>query len=219
MPLEKLLAKTVGKRLDRQAQKVRTTLARATKVAEVVRSDLLTVLPGGALALDGAVRRAELDAAEKQAYEHARDEVYIGFHELEALLPGYVAPSRYPELVALHEPAGPTTLPPIPGPDLVAALGPAACEEMRVWIQEEGGHRCLEPADSDVWWAVYLPAFVKDLRRERDAARLQASEADKTVNITNAALEREQAAGLELRTDCGHPGISRSLACQPHSLA
>ena len=78
-------------------------------------------------------------------------------------------------IVALHEPAGPTTLPPIPGPDLVAALGPAACEEMRMRIQEEGGHRCLEPADSDVWWAVYLPAFVNDLRREHDAARLQAS--------------------------------------------
>ena len=37
-----------------------------------------------------------------------------------------------------------------------------------------------------------------DLRRERDAARLQASEADKVVNKTNAALEREQAAGLEI---------------------
>jgi len=194
--LDKLLAETVGKRLDRQAQKVRTTLARATKVAEFARSDLLTVLADSALASDGADRRAEIDAAEKQAYEHARDEVYIGFHELEALLPGYVAPSRYPELVRIHEPAGPATLPPIP-PDLAAALGPAACEEMQMRIQEEGGHRCLDPADSDVWWAVYLPAFVNDLRRERDAARLQASEADKTVNITNAALEREQAAGLE----------------------
>ena len=194
--LDKLLAETVGKRLDRQAQKVRTTLARATKVAEFARSDLLTVLADSALASDGADRRAETDAAEKQAYEHARDEVYIGFHELEALLPGYVAPSRYPELVRIHEPAGPATLPPIP-PDLAAALGPAACEEMQMRIQEEGGHRCLDPADSDVWWAVYLPAFVNDLRRERDAARLQASEADKTVNITNAALEREQAAGLE----------------------
>jgi hypothetical protein len=93
--LDKLLAETVGKRLDRQAQKVRTTLARATKVAEFARSDLLTVLADSALASDGADRRAEIDAAEKQAYEHARDEVYIGFHELEALLPGYVAPSRY----------------------------------------------------------------------------------------------------------------------------
>ena len=103
----------------------------------MARSDLLTVLAGGDLASDGAVRRAEIDAAEEQAYEHARREVYVGFHELEALLPGYVAPSRYPELVALHEPAGPATLPPIP-PDLAAALGPAACDEMKAQIQADG---------------------------------------------------------------------------------
>ena len=59
------------------------------------------------------------------------------------------------------------------------------------------GHKGLDPSDSDVWWAVYLPSFVNDLRRERDAARLQASEADETVKITNAALEREYAAELE----------------------
>ena len=195
--LDKLLAETVGKRLDRQAQKVRSTLARAASVAEVARSDVSTVLAGGALAAShGADRRATIDRVENQAYEHARREVYIGFHELEALLPGYVAPSRYPELVALHEPAGPATLPPIP-PDLAAALGPAACDEMKAQIQAEGGHKGLDPSDSDVWWAVYLPSFVNDLRRERDAARLQASEADETVKITNAALEREKAAELE----------------------
>ena len=195
--LDKLLAETVGKRLDRQAQKVRITLARAALVAELARSDVSTVLAGGALtASHGADRRAEIDRVEKQAYEHARREVYIGFHELEALLPGYVAPSRYPELVRIHEPVGPAALPPIP-PDLAAALGAAACEEMRVRVQDEGGHRCLDPADSDVWWAVYLPSFVNDLRRERDAARLQASEADETVKITNAALERAEAAELE----------------------
>jgi hypothetical protein len=195
--LDKLLAETVGKRLDRQAQKVRSTLARAALVAELARSDVSTVLAGGALtASHGADRRAEIDRVEKQAYEHARREVYIGFHELEALLPGYVAPSRYPELVRIHEPVGPAALPPIP-PDLAAALGAAACEEMRVRVQDEGGHRCLDPADSDVWWAVYLPSFVNDLRRERDAARLQASEADETVKITNAALERAEAAELE----------------------
>ena len=195
--LDKLLAETVGKRLDRQAQKVRSTLARAASVAEVARSDVSTVLAGGALAAShGADRRAAIDRVENQAYEHAHREVYIGFHELEALLPGYVAPSRYPELVALHEPVGPATLPPIP-PDLAAALGPAACDEMKAQIQAEGGHKGLDPSDSDVWWAVYLPSFVNDLRRERDAARLQASEADETVKITNAALERAEAAELE----------------------
>ena len=115
----------------------------------MARSDLLTVLAGGDLASDGVDRRAEIDAAEEQAYEHARREVYVGFHELEALLPGYVAPSRYPELVALHEPVGPATLPPIP-PDLAAALGPAACDEMKAQIQAEGGHKGLDPSDSDV---------------------------------------------------------------------
>ena len=195
--LDKLLAETVGKRLDRQAQKVRSTLARAALVAELARSDVSTILAGGALtASHGADRRAEIDRVEKQAYEHARREVYIGFHELEALLPGYAAPSRYPELVRIHEPVGPAALPPIP-PDLAAALGAAACKEIRVRVQDEGGHRCLDPADSDVWWSVYLPSFVNDLRRERDAARLQAIEADETVKITNAALERAEAAELE----------------------
>ena len=38
--LDKLLAESVGKRLDRQAQKVRSTLARAALIAELARSDV-----------------------------------------------------------------------------------------------------------------------------------------------------------------------------------
>jgi hypothetical protein len=121
-PLDKALAETVGKRLDRQAQKVRGELARATDDAEAARSNLAR----DALAEDAvAAQLAAIDAVEQRVYDHARNEVYVGFSELEGLLPNYVAPSRYPELETLHQPQGPSSLPPIP-PDLQAALGAAA---------------------------------------------------------------------------------------------
>ena len=197
MALDKALAETVGKRLDRQAQKVRAQLACATREAEEARTRLAAVVApsapiGGMDPGRVAARSAEISAAEAQAYQRARSEVYIGFHELEPLLAGYVAPPRYPELL----PRDPTPLPPIP-PDLAAALGADACEEMRACVAAEGGHHSLDPTDSDVWWAVYLPSFVSDLRRERDAAGQRASEAEELFNITNAALQREFAAGSQ----------------------
>ena len=141
MTLDKQLTETVGKRLDRQAQKVRTTLARATSDAEAARSELSTVMSASDPVSNGVDRLAEIDAKEQKADQHARDEIYVGFdYELEPLLPGYVAPSRYPELVAIHEPAGPTILPPIP-PDLAAVLGPACVRR----------DECADPGPGGGW--------------------------------------------------------------------
>jgi len=97
MALDKALAETVGKRLDRQAQKVRAQLACATREAEEARTRLAAVVApsapiGGMDTGRVAARSAEINAAEAQAYQRARSEVYIGFHELEPLLAGYVAP-------------------------------------------------------------------------------------------------------------------------------
>ena len=190
--LEKVLAETVGKRLDRQAQKVRAELARATRDAEASRNVLLASTGSEELADRAAVaaQLVAIDAAERQAYEHAHNEVYVGFHELEGLLPGYVAPPRYPELVSLHEPQGPTSLPPIP-PDLRAALGAAACEEMWARALADGGYHGLDPTDGDFWWAVFLPSFVNGLRGERDREQQRASKMEELA--VREAHEREEA--------------------------
>jgi hypothetical protein len=85
--LDKALAETVGKRLDRQAQKVRTETEsvslRAARARELARK----------LALDdeslAATLEADLEAihaAERRDLEKPWREVYVGFHELESLL-------------------------------------------------------------------------------------------------------------------------------------
>ena len=82
-PLEKALADTVGKRLEKQAQKVRDTLAAAShhaaQACEAAReaaahdASLVAALPS---------ELAAVDAAEREVYTSARDEIYFGFHEL-----------------------------------------------------------------------------------------------------------------------------------------
>jgi hypothetical protein len=82
-PLEKALADTVGKRLEKQAQKVRETLAAATAEAAEAREAARTAAAQDAsLAAALASELAAIDAVEHGAYERARDEVYVGFHEL-----------------------------------------------------------------------------------------------------------------------------------------
>ena len=82
-PLEKALAETVGKRLEKQAQKVRETLAAATAdAAEARESARAAAAQDANLAAALAAELAAIDALEQGAYDRARDEVYIGFHEL-----------------------------------------------------------------------------------------------------------------------------------------
>eukprot|EP00966_Prymnesium_polylepis_P199371 4619935-Prymnesium_polylepis.1 len=73
--LDKALAETVGKRLDRQAQRVRAQLACATRSAEEAREALERMVASGQLSSAlVAERRAAIDAEDQQAYAHARDE-------------------------------------------------------------------------------------------------------------------------------------------------
>ena len=75
-PLEKALAETVGKRLEKQAQKVRETLAAATAdAAEARESARAAAAQDADLAAALAAELAAIDALEQGAYDAARDEV------------------------------------------------------------------------------------------------------------------------------------------------
>lgn len=115
-PLEKAAAETVGKRLDRQAKKVRGDLEScelAYRERRLIASD---------------VDHASMDAAFRLEIETLRSEVYVGFHELElavaedaaAALPAALAAAlQVADAPSLH-PSQP--LPEIP-PDLARSLG------------------------------------------------------------------------------------------------
>ena len=114
-PLEKAAAETVGKRLDRQAKKVRGAL-------ESCESEY-----GERRLIASDVDHASMDEAHRTKMETLRSEVYIGFHELEpaaedtaATLPAALtAALQIADAPSLH-PSRP--LPDIP-PDLVRSLG------------------------------------------------------------------------------------------------
>jgi hypothetical protein len=86
--LDKTAALTVGKRLHRQAERVRAELDDARSAATAARSRVRATA-----AADPAARatvRADLaaiDAAEQRALEKPQQEVYVGFSELDELLP------------------------------------------------------------------------------------------------------------------------------------
>ena len=77
VPLDKPLALTVGKRLHRQAQSVRAVLAAARDEATLARGNPNLT----------AAEQADIDATEQAAFDRARAEEYVGFHELLSLLP------------------------------------------------------------------------------------------------------------------------------------
>ena len=181
VPLEKALAETVGKRLDRQAQKVRGDLAAAVALAEQARADARAAAAEDAkLAARLAADLAAIDGDEQAAIDAPKSEVYVGFHELDSLLPPPQDPYcdttppvavRYPWLVD-KEICESRYVPferqcaPIP-PDLANALGREATQLL--W---ERSHRRL-PMDDNEWWCLMLPGFVKHLVHEvsvRDAA-------------------------------------------------
>ena len=109
--LDKVLAETVGRRLDRQAQRVRDELNAACAAAE---ADRLRAQVAGAD--DDAL--ALIDDAERKAIMRARDEVYVGFTELEALLP---------QPAEAHVPPQPEAEEPEPEPTPVPTPAPPAC--------------------------------------------------------------------------------------------
>jgi hypothetical protein len=212
--LSKDEAETVGKRLDRQAAKVRGQLAQAEEDRASTRAE-------GLDEADLAARLKEIDAAEQHAFEHARNEIYVGYHELDSLMepepdltsePG-PEPGPEPELEATHTDPAPATqtekaertitdlydalsaqgircpfyLTPGPiqdrsvPPDLVAAIGSEAVEELRATSQSD--------TTGDEWWAVALPCFVKRLRAER-ARLIQKHKAVTEFDATELSREK-----------------------------
>ena len=173
--LDNATAWKAGKRIDYQAQAVRAALAQATRTAEEERAALAEA--GARMsAAEVSKARAKIDEKEQQTYDKHRREVYIGFHELEDLLPrpvpAVVSQPRFPHLLPQANQRATRPLPPIP-PDLTAVLDAAACSE----ICERFGHRDAHNYDDDpeahVWWTQILPDYVDELRAERDELRAE----------------------------------------------
>ena len=158
-PLEKALAETVGKRLEKQAQRVRDTYAAASEHAMESRTAVRAAAVADASpGVDLAGQLAAIDGEERRVFEHHRREVYVGFVELEELLPprpvsdGGAAASRDP--VAAAPAAGITAMPAIAGveapvPD-VAAQYDLACKlhEELVTTREQ-----LRKTEDELWEA------------------------------------------------------------------
>ena len=108
--LDKVDAEKVGKRLERQAHRVRTELAAARESAITDRARIET--DGGDQAALAAV-----NAAEQAAFDHAHNEIYVGFVELEALMPSQASEEEEPAPV------------PAPAPRAVAPHAPTPADE------------------------------------------------------------------------------------------
>ena len=199
IPLERSLAETVGKRLAAQAQRVRGQLAQPAADAEEARSVLDAEAAAGSLApAQVEQRRAAIDAAQQETYtracQHARSEVYVGFTELDALLPrveqAASSQPRYPGAAACFEPRAFRPLPPIPS-DLAGLLGQKARDEL---VERFGGRDAWgydDDPEAHVWWTQILPDFVNTLRDERDAA---CAARDAARRDSDAAVARQDAA-------------------------
>jgi hypothetical protein len=133
--LDSTCAEKVGKRLERQAISVNSFVDEAVFNAAQARADAQAAADAD-LTARATIRRdlAAIDADEKKKLQKLRSEVYIGFWELEALLPGYVPPDpdgdvRAAALAAADEPWMPSItsrewkkIPPMPK-DLALSLG------------------------------------------------------------------------------------------------
>jgi chemotaxis protein histidine kinase CheA len=129
VPLDKALAETVGKRLEKQAQKVRDDCAAASERAAEQRYDARSDASAASL----PARLAAIDEQERLALKRPFAEVYVGFHELEGLLPSsdggdpdaasFAAPSAAP---AAAPDAAPATVAPATAPAAEHTTAPAS---------------------------------------------------------------------------------------------
>jgi hypothetical protein len=88
MALDKPLALTIGKRLDRQAQSVREKIVAIRARADAERAELRVEAAGDAACAELLQPRLRgLEASLRAFLELAHEEVYVGFNELESLLP------------------------------------------------------------------------------------------------------------------------------------
>lgn len=196
--LEKPLALTVGKRLDRQAQSVRAVLAAARERAAEARGD--------ASLSDEA--RAEIDATEQAAFDAARHEVYVGFHELVSLLPhaepatdstDAAATAAATAAAAATAGAAPAVAPAaapaatlaatqsdnsVP-PDLAEALGREGVQRMWECLSKHA-----EPSyEGEEWWKQGLPRFVRELLREHDSEKSRRERAEERAQDLRTAYD------------------------------
>ena len=162
--LDKADAAVAGKRLEYQAQRVRQSLTLATETAEEQRA-ILAEQAAETTPAEVEQARAEIDREEQQIYNFHQGEVYVGFHELEDILPRAeplaVGQPRYPELVE-HQTLPQRPLPSMP-PDLAAALDTAVCEEMRARFASTSAWAYNDDPEEHVWWTQLLPDFVAEL--------------------------------------------------------
>lgn len=136
-PIEKALAETVGKRLEKQAQKVRETLASASAHAADAREAAHAAAAQDAtLAATLRATLADIDATEHMAYVSARDEVYVGFHELGS--------DPKPPKWSLAVPTYMTDIPPLEESDIPPSLGDYLDKEGADFLRNLGG---LVPSD------------------------------------------------------------------------
>lgn len=170
-PLDKPLAETVGKRLDRQAQKVRGDVAVVRECARE-RRELLSIAARADHRIDLQQRTAANDERERSElesqFEMMHKEVYVGFHELESLLPGAEASeAEHPVLAAALDTAeveakrplapAPSALPDIPR-DLASRLGPDGVQYLWDWSMR---NKCYPKRSED--WSIALPHLIHHL--------------------------------------------------------
>ena len=155
-PLDKAVAETVGKRLDRQAKKVRIALESCEheyRERRLIASD---------------VDHAALDAAHRLEMETLRAEVYIGFHELETAAAGgaeeaTAAPPQLatePVLAAALQIAQRSEAQPRAPPD-VAPIPPELCSRLKSegvqYIWDFAARNAIYPKRSEDWHNKILP--------------------------------------------------------------
>jgi hypothetical protein len=203
MPMEKPLAETVGKRLNRQASSVSKSLQQASTAAGVARE-----MASRASQADSALRatlRAELaaiDEQERRAYQMAAEEEYVGFHELAQLCNMPPPPARVPaalaaalaaadqaekDALAPDPPAIPQDLAQQLGRDGVQALW-AHRDELNLPVLESSHWRGLLPGLVNMTLARYAVAYdegVVDALRDHIGELTEANE--RINNLTKIA--------------------------------
>jgi hypothetical protein len=169
-PLEKALAETVGKRLDRQAQKVRGDIELCEREYHERRL------------YASEAEHASMDAAHRLAMEALRTEVYVGFHELEPAGEEEAAVAALPATLAAalqiaEAPRHPSQpLPDIP-PDLCRSLGSAGVQylwDLAIEIDwANPGYFRPHARKSEDWHQLVPQAMTKLLRGAAEIPRLQ----------------------------------------------
>ena len=211
VPLDKPLALTVGKRIERQAIKTRADLASVADAAQAARDrarEAADRASEGGPAREGLPSElAAIDQAEQARLNELRDEVYIGFNELESLLPSEsdvvprvadeTAEVRFPYLLGLDERDDYVAAIP---PDLVAILGPDATQALWQFATRNGNRG---PSEPDFWWSIELPGFAGWLMIDDPAFSGAVTAREHGFVLEELALAQEAARAARKRaTEC-----------------